>query len=213
MRIADIYLADKLAPAPPAPTPVELNAVKVDPSIFELMPEYLAEGLGILTILGKAIAHGQPARDPKAELIPQSEPSSTCGKQSRDTFEKTIKARSWGGHANRQPDSHRQKTGCHRRRRLNSWVICRRLLQPRSGHSLYDGGERRSAHRATPRHNDIQLTELDGDLCAGGMWFFQSVRFTRDGQKRIDGFRLTSGRVRNLRFEKMSKTIGSARYE
>ncbi len=52
------------------------------------------------------------------------------------------------------------------------------------------------------RHDDIPLTELDGDLFSGNRWFFQTVQFTRDSEKRITGFRLTSGRVRNLRFDK-----------
>jgi hypothetical protein len=52
------------------------------------------------------------------------------------------------------------------------------------------------------RHDDISLTELDGDLFSSNRWFFQTVQFTRDSEKRITGFRLTSGRVRNLRFER-----------
>jgi hypothetical protein len=56
------------------------------------------------------------------------------------------------------------------------------------------------------RHDDISLTELDGDLFSGNRWFFQTVQFTRDSQKRITGFRLTSGRVRNLRFDRQSQT-------
>jgi hypothetical protein len=55
------------------------------------------------------------------------------------------------------------------------------------------------------RHDDIQLTELDGDLFAGNRWFFQTVQFTRDSEKRITGFRLSSGRARNVRFDRQSK--------
>lgn len=55
------------------------------------------------------------------------------------------------------------------------------------------------------RHNDIRLTELDGDLFSASQWFFQRVQFTRDDEKRINGFRLTAGRVRNPRFDKQSK--------
>lgn len=32
-------------------------------------------------------------------------------------------------------------------------------------------------------------------------WFFQMVQFTRDSEKRITRFRLSSGRARNVRFE------------
>lgn len=40
-----------------------------------------------------------------------------------------------------------------------------------------------------------------GEGFSGGGW---QVQFTRDGAGRTDGFRLTTGRVRNLRFEKRS---------
>ena len=52
------------------------------------------------------------------------------------------------------------------------------------------------------RHDDIQLTELDGDLFSGNRWFFGTVQFTRDNEKRINGFRLSSGRARNVRFDR-----------
>jgi hypothetical protein len=52
------------------------------------------------------------------------------------------------------------------------------------------------------RNDDISLTELNGDLFAGNRWFFQTVQFARDNEKRITGFRLSSGRARNLRFDK-----------
>lgn len=52
------------------------------------------------------------------------------------------------------------------------------------------------------RHDDIPLTALEGDLCTSNRWFFQMVQFTRDSEKRITGFRLTSGRARNVRFDR-----------
>jgi cell envelope opacity-associated protein A len=55
------------------------------------------------------------------------------------------------------------------------------------------------------RHDDIPLTELDGDLFSSNRWFFQTVQFTRDNEKRITGFRLSSGRARNVRFDRQSK--------
>jgi hypothetical protein len=51
------------------------------------------------------------------------------------------------------------------------------------------------------RHDDIPLTR-SGDHFTGEQWFFSEIRFERDGNNRIVGFRLTGGRVRNLRFDK-----------
>ena len=51
------------------------------------------------------------------------------------------------------------------------------------------------------RHDDILLTYTDGHF-VGDAWFFPEVHFTRDGTKRVTGFRLTGGRVRNLHFQK-----------
>lgn len=210
MRIADIYLADKLGPAQPGPTPAERTAVKVDPAIFEdYVGRYLAEGLGIITISREGDRlMGQPAREPKAELIPQSETKFYVrANNSEITFERDEKGKVV--RFSMKTTSQTQVA-----RRLDSPPATAEQLAQFAGDyyspelgTVYTmavkDGQLTAQHR---RHNDIPMTELDGDLFAGGMWFFQTVRFTRDSQKRIDGFRLTSGRVRNLRFEKMSKT-------
>ncbi len=52
------------------------------------------------------------------------------------------------------------------------------------------------------RHSDIQLNPTKKDMFLGGQWFFRQVRFTRDSGNQITGFRLSGGRVRNLRFDK-----------
>jgi CubicO group peptidase (beta-lactamase class C family) len=53
------------------------------------------------------------------------------------------------------------------------------------------------------RHGDIPLTPVDEDLFAGGQWFFGRAAFTRDEAGVIDGFRVTGGRVRDLRFVRL----------
>jgi CubicO group peptidase (beta-lactamase class C family) len=53
------------------------------------------------------------------------------------------------------------------------------------------------------RHGDISLTPVDHDLFAGGQWFFGRVAFTRDPAGQPDGFRVTGGRVRDLRFVRL----------
>ena len=52
------------------------------------------------------------------------------------------------------------------------------------------------------RHDDIQLNPTKKDMFLGEEWFFRQVRFTRDKENRVTGFRLSGGRVRNLRFDK-----------
>lgn len=53
------------------------------------------------------------------------------------------------------------------------------------------------------RHPPFDLTPLDDDVFAGGRWYFQKAVFTRDAVGAIDGFDLTGGRVRNLRFVRL----------
>jgi CubicO group peptidase (beta-lactamase class C family) len=52
------------------------------------------------------------------------------------------------------------------------------------------------------RHNDIQLEPTKKDMFSGEQWFFRQVRFTRNNENQIIGFRLSGGRVRNLQFDK-----------
>jgi CubicO group peptidase (beta-lactamase class C family) len=52
------------------------------------------------------------------------------------------------------------------------------------------------------RHDDILLTDTDGHFL-GNTWFFPKIHFKRDDTGHVIGFRLTGGRVRNLRFEKL----------
>ena len=54
------------------------------------------------------------------------------------------------------------------------------------------------------RHNDIPLEFNKVDNFLGNHWFFRKLNFIRDADKRIDGFLLTGGRVRNLRFDKVN---------
>lgn len=52
------------------------------------------------------------------------------------------------------------------------------------------------------RHGDIPLVRTKEDLFTGRRWFFHKVHFIRNDQNQIEGFLLTGGRVRNLRFER-----------
>ncbi len=51
------------------------------------------------------------------------------------------------------------------------------------------------------RHGDIRLTHRTGDQFGGDEWFFGRVEFDRE-QDKVSGFRVSGGRVRNLRFQR-----------
>jgi CubicO group peptidase (beta-lactamase class C family) len=50
------------------------------------------------------------------------------------------------------------------------------------------------------RHGDIALTPTIKDQVTGNKWWFRNVKFMRDENQIIVGFKLTGGGVRNLRF-------------
>lgn len=53
-----------------------------------------------------------------------------------------------------------------------------------------------------PRHNDIKLTHRNQDIFGSKTWFFGEIEFTRDTNNQVNGCKISSGRVRNLRFTK-----------
>ena len=52
------------------------------------------------------------------------------------------------------------------------------------------------------RHDDIQMTPITRDKFSGSAWWFSKVTYTRDKDGHINGFNLSGGRVRNMRFTK-----------
>ena len=57
--------------------------------------------------------------------------------------------------------------------------------------------------RAThSRLNDITIIPIKKDMFLGDRWFFKNIRFERDNSNSISGIRVSSGRVKNLYFEK-----------
>lgn len=208
MRIADLYLADKLAPEQPRPTVAVRTPVKVDPVIYDAyVGRYLVEG-GIVRLFKEdSRLMGQPDGQAKSELVPQSETKffikeiNAEASFERDEKGKVVRFTLTGPNQTQTA------------RRLDSPPATAAQLAEFSGDyyspelgttytMLVKDGRLTVQHR---RHDDMQLTELDGDLFTGAQWFFQRVKFTRNHEKRIDGFRLTSGRVRNIRFEKQAK--------
>jgi hypothetical protein len=53
------------------------------------------------------------------------------------------------------------------------------------------------------RHNDIGLTIAKQDMFTGDIWFFGQIEFVRGEAGEISGCQISSGRVRNVKFEKI----------
>jgi len=53
------------------------------------------------------------------------------------------------------------------------------------------------------RYDDVALTPGPQDEFSGELWFLRGIRFTRGPDDRVTGFLVTSGRVRNLRFDRV----------
>lgn len=64
---------------------------------------------------------------------------------------------------------------------------------------VLDEGRLKATHR---KHDDFPLSVITPDYYSGTQWFFRTVHFTRDNTNSINGFLVTGGRVRNLRFKK-----------
>jgi len=62
-----------------------------------------------------------------------------------------------------------------------------------------EGNKLVARHR---RHGEIQLNPTIKDELTGNQWWFQNVHFMRDEKELIIGFKLSSGRVRNLLFSR-----------
>jgi hypothetical protein len=57
------------------------------------------------------------------------------------------------------------------------------------------------------RHSEISLTFAGDDAFSANLWFVRRVSFTRSEDRVVDGFRLTGGRVRNLRFVRLKDDV------
>jgi CubicO group peptidase (beta-lactamase class C family) len=53
------------------------------------------------------------------------------------------------------------------------------------------------------RHPPVDLFPVDRNRFGGTAWYLSDLEFTRDASGRVDGFRISGGRVRNLRFERI----------
>jgi len=55
------------------------------------------------------------------------------------------------------------------------------------------------------RHSDIELIPVKADQYSGNSWFFTQVIFLKEKSGEVSGCKVTNGRVRNLKFEKLKQ--------
>jgi CubicO group peptidase (beta-lactamase class C family) len=209
-QIADIYLADKLSPEAATPKPVEPVAAKVNPAIFDAYAgKYLmldSWSMVSITKEGDKL-FGQPDGEGKAELIPLSETK--------------FAVKDIGGEVTFERDESGKVARFKLERLGQNRTANRTEITPATPAQLAEfAGDYYSAELGTTytlvikegqliaqhrRHDDIRLNQFEGDRFRGSQWFFQRVQFTRDADKHVVGFRLTGGRVRNVRFDKHPK--------
>lgn len=205
-QVAEIYLTNFIKPEKPKAKKSEQKAVKVDPAIYDTYTgKYYSEpGLIISITKEKNRLMVQTNGRPKVELTPESEIDfSMKDRDGKLTFHlnnvgEVIKLTlSLGG---------RDMTG----EKFKPFISNANQLTEFAGDYSSDeagttytmvikDGKLVSQHR---RHNDIKLNPTKADMFLGDQWFFRQVRFTRDNKNRVTGFRLSGGRVRNLRFFK-----------
>jgi CubicO group peptidase (beta-lactamase class C family) len=208
-QIADIYLADKLAPETTATKSADPVAVKLDPAALDAYAgKYLLDWNMVTVTREGDKLFGQPAGQSKAELIPVSESKFLVKDVGGEVLFKRDENGKVTGFALTQNGQTQMATKAESRPEPNAERLAEfagNYYSPELGTTytmVVQNGQLVAQHQ---RHNDITLTPFDGDRFRGSQWFFQRVQFTRDGEKRVNGFRLSGGRVRNLRFDRQAR--------
>jgi len=206
LQVADIYLAD-LVEADDQEKKDRVQ-VKVDPAIYDLYEGTysLDNGMVIKIVRNKDKLMGEAVGQAKFELFPESETK---------FFLKIIDA---------QITFHPVKEGKVQRftlhmggqdeegKRVESTELTSIQIAEYSGEYyseelgttyvlVAEGKKLIAQHR---RHGDNELIPSDTDQFSGGQWWLSKLIFKRSEDKKITGFLLTGGRVRNLRFDKVN---------
>ncbi len=54
------------------------------------------------------------------------------------------------------------------------------------------------------RADNVELTPTGNDLFSGNQWYFNEVEFVRDTENKVIGFKVSSGRCKNIMFDKLN---------
>lgn len=213
LALADLFLADVLkndASRSPAPVSADTVEVAIDPAIFDdYAGEYSLDAAPTF-IMSFSRKDGRffikPTGQPEFELFASSDST---------FFLKVVDA---------QVTFHRDadgrvssltllQNGPNKARRLDRGTeptpeelaaFVGRYYSPELETSyvvMLEEGKLKVRHQ---RHSDFGLSYLAKDRFTGDAWFFGDARFERDSSGNITTMRVSTGRVRNVRFEKVA---------
>jgi hypothetical protein len=203
IQVAEIYLADELVAAKPQVETTEPKAIKVDAAVYDVyVGKYFVAAESVMITITKENDRlmGEATGIPKAELVPASETKYfvkgapiSLSFQREETGEVTQLTVYTDGRkltAKRIeppiPENLEEFAGAYYSNELDTTYTI-----------IIKDNQLVVQHR---RHKDISLNPTVADEFIGKEWWVRQVHFTRDDEKRVTGFRLTGGRVRNLLF-------------
>ncbi len=204
LKVADIYLAEKLAPEKPeAP---EKKIVKVDPALFDAyVGKYVLQAGPVITVIRDADKlMAEVAGMPRLELLPESATEfllKAIGAEITFEKDKTGKVTQFVLHqGGTDMPAKRIEPMILKPEQLKEYVGDYYSDEMGTTYTLVvDKGKLIAQHR---RNEDSVLSPTVIDEFAGSNWYFSKIQFTRAKNKKISGFRLSGSRVRNLRFDK-----------
>jgi len=204
MKVADIYLADKLAPEKPKGP--EKKVIEVNPAVLDAyVGKYQLQVGPVVTVVREdnKLMVEVPGMA-KLELLPESETEFLLKAIGAEVIFEKDKSGKVTRFLLRQGS---EETPA---KRIEALILKPEQLKEYLGDYyseelgttytlVVDQGKLIAQHR---RNEDSVLSPTVIDEFAGSNWYFGKVQFTRAKNKRISGFRLSGSRVRNLRFDK-----------
>ncbi|MFC2083618.1 serine hydrolase domain-containing protein [Bacteroidota bacterium] len=201
-KIADIYLADLITYEEPEDTESEEISVEVDQSVLEEYSGRYDLGDVIAEIIfEKDQLFGQVPGQPRIELVAQSETEFISENGIKLSFQRNVSGK---------VDQITVNTGSQiiAGKKIESSTILTEKLDQYTGEfysdelsTLYEIVFRDDKLFVQHRKNsDFYLTMQKRDKFIGSAWYFGQIEFERDENDVVSGFRVSNGRVRNLKF-------------
>jgi CubicO group peptidase (beta-lactamase class C family) len=204
-QVADVYLMDQLTPQKKESEEAEESKTDVDPELYDdYVGVYQVSGVTITITKENNRLMGEATGVPKTELVPESETTFLAkGANVRLTFQRDENGKVTQLIVNQDGQDIPAK-------RIESVPPTLDQFGEYVGHYYSDeigatytiaiqDDQLIAQHR---RHKDTSLKPTAADQFSGNNWWFSKVDFERDADRKVTGFRLTGGRVRNLRFDR-----------
>jgi CubicO group peptidase (beta-lactamase class C family) len=210
LKIIDIYLNDKEVIEPPKPAAPKTDAgtVEVDPAIlaaycgqYELEPGHIAS----ITLEGSTLFAEAPQL-PKTVMTPVSESEFIVEPvQARVNFRKDENGKVSGILVNMQGQSiTARRLPDFDPSAVNLTELTGDFYSPELNTTytfVVESGNLIARHFRT---GDVTLKPSKTDIFSGNQWYFNQVEFIRGGNNLITGCKVGNGRVRNLKFDKVT---------